>query len=426
MTLDLSREARARHDAGLRSRLPAGARGALRKERDADALLVEIDAQDLECPGHPRGDLSGPSLRSSRRSEGGAVRQPFDARLELDERPELRDARHASGAYLSDLIRFVDARPWIGAELLQPERNLPLVLVHPQHLDGDLLAGLDDLRRVRHARPSHLGDVEQALYAAAQIDERAEVAHGDDAPGHHRAGDDRLPRLGGARLLRFLEERAPRDDQVLAAFRVLGDPEFVDAPYVRRRVHPDDVDLRERAERALAGDAHLVAALHLPLDLSFHRKTGAECAFELAIGRGPSHQLAGKRQPSDGGHHRRLNPVANRDLENTLVVLELRDFNRRFALAADIDERLRRPDGDDGALQGLTPLEALRFGRRLEHGGEIFFLGLAHDTLLTMGRSPRSLSLWYRVGLAAGAAAGERDEDFRSDQPLFAALDPLR
>ena len=110
----------------------------------------------------------GPSLRSPRRRERGGVRQPFDPRLELDERPELREARDAAGAHLADLVRVVDPRPRIGGELLQPEGDLLLVLVDAQDLDGDLLAGLDDLRRVRHAGPPHLGHVQQALHAAAR------------------------------------------------------------------------------------------------------------------------------------------------------------------------------------------------------------------------------------------------------------------
>ena len=104
VTLDLSREARARHDLGLRRRRPAGPRRALRNERDADPLLLEVDAQDLECRRHPHGDRPGPSLRSPCRRERGGVRQPFDPRLELDERPELREARDAAGAHLAHLV----------------------------------------------------------------------------------------------------------------------------------------------------------------------------------------------------------------------------------------------------------------------------------------------------------------------------------
>ena len=342
------------------------------------------------APVIPGGDQRGPSLRSSRRRERGGVRQPFDARLELDERPELRDARDAAGAHLADLVRGLDSRPRIVGELLQPEGDLLLVVVDAQDLDGDLLAGLDDLRRVRHARPPHLGHVQQALHAAAQIDERAELAHRGDAPGHHRAGDDRSPDLGGARPLLLLEKRTPRDDEVLAAFLVLDDPECVDAPFVRRRVGPERVDLRDRAEGALARDAHLVAALHRLFDLSFHRKTGVERVFELPLGRGPSHQPPGERQPAHGRHHHRLNAVADGDLEIALGVLQFGDLDRRFALAADVDKRHLRADRDDRALDGLALLDALRLERSLEHRGEVFG-GLAHGTLLMLGVSLKSI-----------------------------------
>ena len=71
-------------------------------------------------------------------SERGRVRQRFDARLQLDERAELRDARDAARAHLADLVRGLDARPGIGGQLLQPEGDLLLVLVHAQDLDRDL------------------------------------------------------------------------------------------------------------------------------------------------------------------------------------------------------------------------------------------------------------------------------------------------
>ena len=51
------------------------------------------------------GDLRGPAVYSPGWRERGGVRQRLDARLELDERPELRDARHAAGAHLADLVR---------------------------------------------------------------------------------------------------------------------------------------------------------------------------------------------------------------------------------------------------------------------------------------------------------------------------------
>jgi hypothetical protein len=43
-----------------------------------------------------------------------------------------------------------------------------------EHLDGDLLANLDDLGRVVDVLPGQLGDVHEAV-DAAEVDERAEV-----------------------------------------------------------------------------------------------------------------------------------------------------------------------------------------------------------------------------------------------------------
>ena len=103
---------------------------------------------------------------------------------------------------------------------------------------------------VRHARPSHLGDVQQALHAGAQVDEGAELAHRGDAAGHHRAGDDRSPDLGGAGPLLLFEQRPPRDDEVPAAFLVLDDPECVDAPFVLGRVRVRTVSICDIGQKA--------------------------------------------------------------------------------------------------------------------------------------------------------------------------------
>ena len=114
---------------------------------------------------------------------------------------------------------------------------------------------LTRLGHILDPRPPHLGHVQQPLHAAAEIDERAEVADRGHPAGHHRAGDDGPPDLVRARALLFFEQRAPRHHEVLAPVLVFDDPELVDAPFVRRRLGADRVDLRERAERALTGDA---------------------------------------------------------------------------------------------------------------------------------------------------------------------------
>ena len=226
--------------------------------------------------------------------------------------------------------------------------------------------------------------MEQALHAGPQVDEGAELAHGGHVPSQHRADDDRSPELDGAGPLLLHEERAPRDDKVLAALLVLGDPERVDEPFVLRRVRgPDGVDLRQGAESALTGDAYLVSALHHPFDLTVHRKTGVECVFELPHRRRAARQLSGERQSSPRRYHDGLDAVADGGFENTLGVLQFVDLDHGLALAADVDERHLRADCDDRALDGLTPLEALRLKRSLEHRCEIF-IRLVHGALLVM------------------------------------------
>ena len=59
--------------------------------------------------------------------------------------------------------------------------------------------------------------VQQALHPAAEIDERAELAHGRDAAGEHGARNDDRRLQRRAPSLLFLEKRTPRDDE---AFRL--------------------------------------------------------------------------------------------------------------------------------------------------------------------------------------------------------------
>ena len=155
----------------------------------------------------------------------------------------------------------------------------------------------------------------------------------------------------------------------------------------RRLLGAGDVDLGERAEGALAGDADFVAALDRLLDLAFDRQAGAVGVLELALRGGVADALARQHDAAARRHDHRLDAVADRDLDVALVVLELLDVDLRLALAADADEGDLRPEPGDDALDGLAALEAARLDRRLEHRREIFFL-LAHCLLLGTGTPP--------------------------------------
>src|SRR5690606_3207618 len=104
--------------------------------------------------------------------------------------------------------------------------------------------------------------------------------------------------------------------QVAAALLVFGDAEGVDLAFVRGRVGPAHrVDLRERAERALARDTHLVAALHGLVDAAFDRQAAVIRVLELRPCRGAPGQLSRQRQPAAGRHDDRLEAVADGDLD---------------------------------------------------------------------------------------------------------------
>ena len=217
--------------------------------------------------------------------------------------------------------------------------------------------------------------------SASEVDERTELAHGCDPAGHDGAGDNRLPHLVCARALRLLEENTPRHHEVPAALLVFDDPELVDTPFVYRRVRSQRIDLRERAERALAGDANFVSAFDGLFDLALDGKARLERVFELALCGGSPRQLSREFKAAGGRNHHRLHAFAHGDLDVAIRVFQFVEINRRFALPADVDERHLGTDGDDGALDGLAFLDAFGLNRRLEHGGEVFGR-LAHGTFL--------------------------------------------
>ena len=84
--------------------------------------------------------------------------------------------------------------------------------------------------------------------------------------------------------------------------------------------------------------------------------------------------------------------------------LVLRELLRRSA-AADIDERHLLANRNDGAFDGLAPLDALRLERGFEHAAKIL-IGLGHGRLLAVGNASScpsgcSPTQWPRAGRTA-------------------------
>ena len=138
-----------------------------------------------------------------------------------------------------------------------------------------------------------------------------------------------------------------------------------------------DIDLRERTKRALAGNAHLVPALHDFVHFAFHGEARPERVLELALRSGVTHALAREHDAAACGDDHRLNAIADRHRDLAVGVLQLGEIDLSLALATDVDKGDLRAEPNDGAFDGLAPIELARLDGRLEHRAEIFFL-IAH------------------------------------------------
>src|SRR5262249_4267980 len=122
-----------------------------------------------------------------------------------------RDTRHLAGDHLADDVFVRHTVPWARQELLQTQADLPPVAIDLQDHYLESLAGLDNRRGIRHARPAHLADVQQAI-EAAQINERAEVLHGTNHAASHLSLGDFLPELVAIFVALPFEEGASAHD----------------------------------------------------------------------------------------------------------------------------------------------------------------------------------------------------------------------
>ena len=114
--------------------------------------------------------------------------------LETDEQAELGDVAHGTFDVRALGVNAHEGIPRIVLRLLEAQRNAALVGVDFEDLHLDLLARGDDLAGVDVLfRPAHFGDVDQALDAGLQLDERAVV--GDVRHHATEAGIDGILRL---------------------------------------------------------------------------------------------------------------------------------------------------------------------------------------------------------------------------------------
>ena len=152
----------------------------------------------------------------------GDVDQALDAVLDAHERTERDELGDLARDDLTDGVGPGEVLPRVLLRRLQRQGDTLAVHVDVEHLDGDLLADLDDLGRVVDVLPGQLGDVDETV-DAAEVHERTEV----DDRGHDAGADLALLELLEERRahlgLGLLEPGTARQDHVVAVLVELDD-----------------------------------------------------------------------------------------------------------------------------------------------------------------------------------------------------------
>lgn len=223
----------------------------------------------------------------------------------------------------------------------QAQRDAVALAVEAEHADVQLVADVDDLGRVPHALPRHVGDVQQAV-DAAEVHERAVVGEVLDHALDDRAFLQALEHLLALGAELALDHCAPADHDVVALAVDLDDLEleFL-ALEVGRVAHRAHVDQRTGQERADFLDVDREAALDLAADAAGDGAVRLVGLLELI----PDERALGLLAREHGlaeavldAVERDLDLVADLDADLAVVLAELLDRDDALGLEARIDD----------------------------------------------------------------------------------------
>ena len=222
-----------------------------------------------------------------------------------------------------------------------PRRHALALAIELEDAHVDLVADVDDFRRMLDALPRHVGDVQQAV-DAAEVDERAVVGEVLDRALDDRAFLQLLEQLGALGAVFLLDDRAARHHDVVALLVELDDLELERLAFeVRRIAHRAHVDERAGQERAHEIDLDGEAAFDAAVDDALDDLLLLERLLEARPGAGALGLLArqaGFAVAVFDAVERDFHVVADADFDLAAVVLELLDRDDGFALQARVDE----------------------------------------------------------------------------------------
>ena len=281
------------------------------------------------------------------------VHEPLDARLDLDEGTVRHEVDDLALDARADRILRVGVVPGAGQQLLQSERNLARLAVHGEHDDVQLLANLQDVRRVPDAAPRDVADVQQPVHPA-QINEGAEVCQVLHGAGPALPNRERLDELRTGAFLLADEVVPVGDDDVLPGAGDLQDDEL--QPLADETVEVGvALEGGERGRHeGLHADVHHEAALHLADGAALDG-----VAFLIVVDDAVPALLPVGLDLGEDDHALLILDIVDEDFHlvadlQGVAVAELRAVDGPLRLEADVDEDVLGGQGHDFPLHDLA------------------------------------------------------------------------
>ena len=301
--------------------------------------------------------------------------QALDTGFQLHEGAVIGDVGDATLVDGAQRVLHADQIPRIFLQLLHAEGDTMGFLVDLDDLHFDSLTDRQDLGRVVHAAPCHVGHVQQAVNAA-EVDECAVLGdvldHAVNRIAFLQLADD-FGALFGAGLF---EDRTARHHDVAAATVHLEDLERLLETHERACVaHGAHIDLGTGQEGHGTAEVDGEAALDAAEDRAFDACVVCVGLLETV----PCFFAAGHLAGDDGfatgvfgGAEEDLHFVADLNVRLLAGFSEFLQLDAAFHLVAYVDDGLARFDCDDLAFDNRTFVRGVHFEALVKEGFEFF------------------------------------------------------
>ena len=191
-----------------------------------NTLVLHVDAKNFGFHNIAHFDELGGVLDALVPAHLRDVNKSLDAVFQLDERAIVGNGYHLSAHNRTDGVFVVGLGPWVGTNLFVAQGDTHCVRVELEDFDLELLAHLEDFRRMVDAAIGHIGDVKQTV-DAAQVHKCTVIGDVLDAARHDRALGELLDGVFALVLALFLQQYATRQNDVATLLVELDDFEVV-------------------------------------------------------------------------------------------------------------------------------------------------------------------------------------------------------